>query len=522
MKNKNLFLSIILILLIQFAINPVHASTNTSIYVGKDSYVDQALPNNNYGSLTSMYAYSYTSANKRSDIEFDISSLSGKTINSATLYVYIKYVPSPARTIRFSRLTATFTENTVTWNNQPATSETNYVTHATPEGQGWMTMTVTNQFKDAFNAGTTYGVRIRDNTEDSSTIASSTFATKEYSSGSLKAYVVVNWDEPAPPEERSYTFTETIKPSATLYQWQEHSHTLTETVTLSEILNQWQEQKHTFAETLISGAIAGQTQLFEYYNVGDDTYDNFFGANWRAQTFTVGATAHTVTSVKLLMLRSGSPGTVTVGIKATASGHPTGVDLTNGTINGNTFTTDFAGLWYQINFTEYPLSANTKYAIVIRALNGNSTNYVCTRNDVDPTYTDGDWEYSEDSGSTWIFYPNTEDLMFEIWEFTPGVVNIYYWQEQSYIYTESIIPSSILSHWIEEVHQFFEYSFTETLHPSTTMNFWQEQQYSFTETLIPILYRNLIQEVGRPFPIAIIAGAILILILAGVLVWKKR
>jgi len=54
----------------------------------------------------------------------------------------------------------------------------------------------------------------------------------------------------APAEERSFTFTETMKPSATLYQWQEQTRSFTETVTLTTVLNQWQEHCYVFQQTI--------------------------------------------------------------------------------------------------------------------------------------------------------------------------------------------------------------------------------------------------------------------------------
>lgn len=156
--------------------------------------------------------------------------------------------------------------------------------------------------------------------------------------------------------------------------------------------------------------------LYEYYNAGDDGSTATFGAIRRAQTFTVGATAHMVTSVKLLLYREGSPGTVTVSIRATDGyGHPTGHDLTSGTTDGNTLPTISPGEWREIALTEYSLSANTKYAIVIRAPSGSAGIWLLWRYDgTSPTYTGGNTEISSDSGSTWSSY-TTEDYMFEVW-----------------------------------------------------------------------------------------------------------
>lgn len=156
--------------------------------------------------------------------------------------------------------------------------------------------------------------------------------------------------------------------------------------------------------------------LYEYYNTGDNNYNpNYGNINWSAQTFTP-ATAHKITSVKLKLYRLGSPGTVTVGIRATSGGHPTGGDLCVGTIDGNTLTTNTAGAWYEITLgAGYDLSASTKYAIVIRALGGDAENWVAWRMHYgSPTYSGGNGEFSSNGGSSWTSYASI-DFMFEDW-----------------------------------------------------------------------------------------------------------
>jgi hypothetical protein len=59
------------------------------------------------------------------------------------------------------------------------------------------------------------------------------------------------------------------------------------------------------------------TQLYEYYNTNPNGGGPaIYGVYWSAETFTVGADGHTVEYVKLKMYRAGSPGTVTVSIRA--------------------------------------------------------------------------------------------------------------------------------------------------------------------------------------------------------------
>jgi hypothetical protein len=108
---------------------------------------------------------------------------------------------------------------------------------------------------------------------------------------------------------------------------------------------------------------------------------------------------------------------LTVGIRLTSGGHPTGGDLCSGTINGNTLTDDSAGEWYEITLSSYNLTADTKYAIVCRALTGGMFNEVDWRCSGPGTplspYSRGNGEESVNSGSSWT--DTGLDLMFEEW-----------------------------------------------------------------------------------------------------------
>lgn len=157
-------------------------------------------------------------------------------------------------------------------------------------------------------------------------------------------------------------------------------------------------------------------ERYEYYITGDDGWDMCYLTSWNAQTFTP-STAHKITSVKLLLFRVGSPGTVTVSIQGVdVSDHPDGTDLCSGTTSGNTLTEDTAGEWREITLgAGADLDADTKYAIVIRVLDGTIENYVSWRYDsTDPTYAGGCYEYSSNSGVEWTSYTD-RDFMFEEW-----------------------------------------------------------------------------------------------------------
>ncbi len=155
------------------------------------------------------------------------------------------------------------------------------------------------------------------------------------------------------------------------------------------------------------------SERYEYYITGDDAGYELYGANWLAQTFTP-STAHTITSVKLKLYRYQNPGTLTVGIRATSGAFPTGSDLTSGTTNGDTLTTTATGEWREITLTDYSLSASTKYAIVLRALTANDTNYANWRYDNAGGYSDENEAHSGDSGTSWAAQSGY-DFMFEDW-----------------------------------------------------------------------------------------------------------
>lgn len=156
-----------------------------------------------------------------------------------------------------------------------------------------------------------------------------------------------------------------------------------------------------------------EVERWEYYNTGDDEFIAL-SVDGDAQTFTP-SSSHTITSVKLLLYKLvGSPGTITVGIKATdESGHPTGDDLCSGTTEGNTLTEDTDGEWREITLGDgTDLDADKKYAIVVVQAGVGYPNFARWRMDgSSPTYTKGNRE--EYGAGAWA--RRTDDCMFEEW-----------------------------------------------------------------------------------------------------------
>lgn len=133
---------------------------------GKDAHIGLIVPNNNYGAIEDIAPYAWTqqgSLNVSRDlIEFDLSSIpSNATISSASLSLY--YNPtsvynsgnghSGSNAFWVKRITSSWDENTVTWNNQPTTTTTNQVSVAqsTSSTQNYLDIDVTNLVVDMLN-----------------------------------------------------------------------------------------------------------------------------------------------------------------------------------------------------------------------------------------------------------------------------------------------------------------------------------------------------------------------------------
>jgi len=162
---------------------------------------------------------------------------------------------------------------------------------------------------------------------------------------------------------------------------------------------------------------------FEYYTTGCDTplVNNYLG--WLGQTLTP-SVSHKITSVKLLLHKSGSPGTLTVGIRAVdGEGLPTGDDLCSGTTDGDTLTTDTGGEVREITFgAGTSLTASTQYAIIIRTPLAPGESRVKWLSDISsPGYTGGNSVFSNNFGVTWTYVPY--DSYFEDWGYAEHAIS---------------------------------------------------------------------------------------------------
>lgn len=161
-------------------------------------------------------------------------------------------------------------------------------------------------------------------------------------------------------------------------------------------------------------------EIKDYYNTGDDS-DAFYIPDHLldrkiCETFTT-TSKYSASSVKLKIKRTGTVGDISVAIKATSGGKPTGPDLAVCTYDGDTLSTSSA--WVEFTFDESViLSSGVKYAIVLAAPNIASGGRVIWRYDGDEaTYEGGETGVAND-GSTWTVpgrAGRVDDAMFELW-----------------------------------------------------------------------------------------------------------
>jgi hypothetical protein len=158
----------------------------------------------------------------------------------------------------------------------------------------------------------------------------------------------------------------------------------------------------------------GSDTLCEYLNTGQDSdSDSIYAANWTAQYFTTDSTAHTVTKIRLYLKRILSPGTITVSMKHADDNHkPTGADLCSGTYNGDTISTAYG--WVEFDVDDISIEASTEYTIVARAVAGDGSNYVVWGEDNGGGLDNAYGFHSTDGGISWTS-DSPVDYLFEIW-----------------------------------------------------------------------------------------------------------
>jgi hypothetical protein len=221
--------------------------------------------------------------------------------------------------------------------------------------------------------------------------------------------------------------------------------------------------------------------LFENFMSGTPGGGDYLSTgHWLAQTFTPSST-HTITIISLYLTRhvgypSVSCGTLTVGIRKTSGGKPTGGDWTSGTYDADSIPT--SGAWINISVTEYTVNSGTKYAIVSRISGGNyPNNYILWALG---SGTGGAW-VSSNSGSTWTYEDPDDPLVTEFYYANYGN---YVPQNLTFSFSATFTLSATLA-FLKELafSQSLSYSIT------TSSTFVKEQGFSLV-TVFNMAFQN--------------------------------
>jgi hypothetical protein len=190
----------------------VSATPSTTTLVA-DAGVRQASATSNFATVTTLDVASASGANRRLYISFDLTACNPTipataTVRLATLRLYASSLPGNCRTLDIFRVTASWTEAAITWNNEPfgatinnpvQASRTDSFDVGTPGGcenrvVGYIGGAIVTSDVSAFISGATnYGWMIRDDSEGSNQPRTSTFSAKDLGALAQAPQLVVTY-----------------------------------------------------------------------------------------------------------------------------------------------------------------------------------------------------------------------------------------------------------------------------------------------------------------------------------------
>jgi gliding motility-associated-like protein len=166
LKMKNLYLILIISISFNLYAQTTILTLRPNALNGKDALIDNRTPvtNTNFGNDVDLASWAWTLGGAptiaRSLIQFDLSLVpSNATINSVKLSLFcnttssVTQLQAGANASYLKRITSSWNENTVTWSNQPTTTNSNQITLAesTSQKQDYLNTDVTNLVIDMIN-----------------------------------------------------------------------------------------------------------------------------------------------------------------------------------------------------------------------------------------------------------------------------------------------------------------------------------------------------------------------------------
>ncbi|WP_456328753.1 DNRLRE domain-containing protein [Archaeoglobus sp.] len=130
-----------------------------------DTFADQLYPNSNFGSESYLLVDSLSLWKDRTFVKFDVSSLpAGAHVVNATLQLYVYDTRAKNRNYGAHLVQNDWSEDTLTWNNQPGFSST--ATDTVKVDEGWLSWNVTTDVRGFISGNPNYGWCIKDENEN--------------------------------------------------------------------------------------------------------------------------------------------------------------------------------------------------------------------------------------------------------------------------------------------------------------------------------------------------------------------
>ena len=169
--------------------------TSCNIFPDQDSFLDQGSPGANYGSDGELSAKDSVGDDKRAVFRYDLSSIPlGSTITSATAYYYVTAQDDSGNPVNIHRITDSWTEGGVTWNNTSADYNATVRGAFSPAlDNSWVNADLTSLVQDwVGGTWTNYGLMFLSNSANESK-----YASKEWGTTSERPCMEVSWTPPS-------------------------------------------------------------------------------------------------------------------------------------------------------------------------------------------------------------------------------------------------------------------------------------------------------------------------------------
>jgi hypothetical protein len=202
--NLKIFLSTILFFTTSIALAQITVTIQPSSLDGKDAYVFEKNPTSNYGTSHELFSFAWTFSGtpflSKSFIKFDLSQLpANATITDAQLSFYHNATSSSAgqagtNSCELKKVTSTWDESTINWNNQPSTTSIGKVVipTSTSATQDHTNINITTFAKDWYlNPNTNFGFEM--DIINKTPLASMKFCSSDYSTASKRPKLSITY-----------------------------------------------------------------------------------------------------------------------------------------------------------------------------------------------------------------------------------------------------------------------------------------------------------------------------------------